>query len=233
EPEPEPIRNLRVYSNYLTPKKGLFTADTWTLVAVYLRNLMLNWLVFIPAIMAFLVVPVLWSAVLNSTFVSADGWLNIGWLLAVVGITYLPLGLPSSRALDGDDRSFLIACLVPLLGSAMALAAYWVHKERPPGLGAFTIFALSLFVIPVVVLVVVRIRSGRRLPGIEKALKAHRDHSWVVLAKYVIAIALIFISVAIIVSLTHLILQHLPAVTDLLGRYFYYYAALAVPLFLA
>ncbi|HEV7683517.1 MAG TPA: patatin-like phospholipase family protein [Pyrinomonadaceae bacterium] len=232
EPEPEPIRNLRTYSNYLTPKKGLFTADTWTLVAVYLRNLLLNWLVFVPAIMAFLVLPVLWSAVLNSTFVSADGWLTIGWLFAVVGITYLPLGLPSSRAHDGDDRSFLIFCLVPLLGSAMALAAYWIHKVRPPSLGAFTIFALSLFVVPLVVLLVVRIRSGRHLPGVEKVLRAHPGHGWLVLGKYLVAIALIIISVAIIVFVTHHALDRLPDAGHLQSDYFYYYAALAVPLFL-
>ena len=29
--EPEPIRWLRRYSNYLTPQKGLFTADTWVM----------------------------------------------------------------------------------------------------------------------------------------------------------------------------------------------------------
>ena len=42
KPEPEPIEHLRNYSNYLTPKLGLLSADTWTLVAIVIRNLLLN-----------------------------------------------------------------------------------------------------------------------------------------------------------------------------------------------
>ncbi|HEX6199076.1 MAG TPA: hypothetical protein VF150_02345, partial [Thermoanaerobaculia bacterium] len=42
EVEAGPVRFLRRFSNYLTPKVGVFTADTWTLVATYTRNLLLN-----------------------------------------------------------------------------------------------------------------------------------------------------------------------------------------------
>src|SRR5205085_11962477 len=35
---PEPIRWLRRYSNYLTPQKCLFTADTWVAIAIWFRN---------------------------------------------------------------------------------------------------------------------------------------------------------------------------------------------------
>jgi hypothetical protein len=48
--EPTELSWLRAYSNYLTPKVGLGSADTWTGVAIYLRNLILNWLVIIPAV---------------------------------------------------------------------------------------------------------------------------------------------------------------------------------------
>ncbi|MDO9414141.1 MAG: patatin-like phospholipase family protein [Pseudolabrys sp.] len=47
---------LRAYSNYLTPKVGLFSADTWTGIAIYIRNLLLNWLVIIPAVAVVLAV---------------------------------------------------------------------------------------------------------------------------------------------------------------------------------
>lgn len=56
-PEPEQITHLRSYSNYMTPKLGLLSADTWTLVAVYFRNLSLNWLVLVPLFAAFLLIP--------------------------------------------------------------------------------------------------------------------------------------------------------------------------------
>src|SRR6266403_6031548 len=47
-PEPVEIQNLRSYSNYLNPRLGLLSADTWTLFATYIRNLLLNWSVIIP-----------------------------------------------------------------------------------------------------------------------------------------------------------------------------------------
>lgn len=56
-PEPEQITHLRSYSNYMAPKLGLLSADTWTLVAVYIRNLSLNWLVLVPLFAAFLLIP--------------------------------------------------------------------------------------------------------------------------------------------------------------------------------
>ena len=48
--EPHTIGWLRAYSNYLTPKVGALSGDTWAGVAISLRNLLLNWLVIIPAI---------------------------------------------------------------------------------------------------------------------------------------------------------------------------------------
>ena len=48
--EPGEIGWLRAYSNYLTPKLGLFSADTWTAIALFARNLILNWLVILPAL---------------------------------------------------------------------------------------------------------------------------------------------------------------------------------------
>ena len=36
-----PVRWLRNYSNYLSPRLGFFSADSWTLLGIYLRNLAL------------------------------------------------------------------------------------------------------------------------------------------------------------------------------------------------
>src|SRR5262249_31452774 len=43
--EPDEIQHLRRYSNYLAPRQGFLSADTWVLWANYLRNLLLNQLV--------------------------------------------------------------------------------------------------------------------------------------------------------------------------------------------
>lgn len=48
--EPPEIAWLRAYSNYLTPRVGIGSADTWAAVAMVVRNLMLNWLVIIPVV---------------------------------------------------------------------------------------------------------------------------------------------------------------------------------------
>ena len=88
-PEPRQLDHLREYSNYLTPQLGLFSPDTWTLAAIAVRNLLLNWLVILPALSLVTCVPLfvllvvriqhldtqfshslLWAAVLVATFAS-------------------------------------------------------------------------------------------------------------------------------------------------------------------
>jgi hypothetical protein len=46
--EPEPINHLRAYSRYLSPRTGIFSADTWTLGSIYFRNLLINLLTLLP-----------------------------------------------------------------------------------------------------------------------------------------------------------------------------------------
>jgi hypothetical protein len=77
EPKPEDeasqIAWLRTYSNYLTPKLGVTSADTWTAAALYVRNLMLNWLVFAPVLCGALIVIKL-VAVGSYALTPAKGW---------------------------------------------------------------------------------------------------------------------------------------------------------------
>ena len=51
------IRWLRRFSNYLTPEKGLLTLDTWTAIAIWIRNTFLNQLVLICAMLCLLLLP--------------------------------------------------------------------------------------------------------------------------------------------------------------------------------
>jgi hypothetical protein len=55
--EVRPIRYLREFSNYLTPVTGFFSADTWTLVATWFRNTLLNQIILICAIASLLLIP--------------------------------------------------------------------------------------------------------------------------------------------------------------------------------
>src|ERR1700730_9385533 len=61
-PEPQQVAYLRQYSNYLTPRLGLLSADTWTLVAIGVRNILLNWLVLVPILTAVVLLPLLAGA---------------------------------------------------------------------------------------------------------------------------------------------------------------------------
>ncbi len=51
------VRYLREYSNYLTPRLGLFSADTLAAVATYLRNLYLNLIILVLWMAALMTLP--------------------------------------------------------------------------------------------------------------------------------------------------------------------------------
>ncbi len=55
--EPPEITHLRSYGNYLSPRLGIFSPDTWILITVFLRNLLLIWTYLLPIVVAALLVP--------------------------------------------------------------------------------------------------------------------------------------------------------------------------------
>jgi hypothetical protein len=55
--ESKAIRFLREYSNYLTPRLGFLGADTWTAIAIYVRNLVLNQAILILFLSFLLLLP--------------------------------------------------------------------------------------------------------------------------------------------------------------------------------
>ncbi|MEN3278031.1 MAG: hypothetical protein V7631_3821 [Massilia sp.] len=61
--EPVEIQFLRQYSNYLSPKSGTFSADTWSLVGTYVRNTCLNLAMLVAWLCALLLLPrfAVWS----------------------------------------------------------------------------------------------------------------------------------------------------------------------------
>ena len=64
--EPEEIKRLRQNSNFITPRVGLGSADTWTAIAISVRNVLLNWLLFVPLVMLAALVPNLFHAAIAS-----------------------------------------------------------------------------------------------------------------------------------------------------------------------
>jgi predicted acylesterase/phospholipase RssA len=48
----DPIHFLRTFSNYLTPKTGIASPDTWRLIAWYIRSLLFTWAALLPVFCA-------------------------------------------------------------------------------------------------------------------------------------------------------------------------------------
>ena len=177
QPEPEPITHLREYSNYLSPRLGLLSADTWTLVAIVARNLLLNWLVFIPLLTAVIMTPRLFVSALTQN--NRATWIPIMLIVAVaaklMAICYLASTLPSSGRRNNSQKEFLRYGLTPLLISASlftrAFAWYqWDGVPRVPDRSFFQQKALPgrylilgsilVCVIGVVVYTVARLRRN-------------------------------------------------------------------------
>ncbi|HEX5708668.1 MAG TPA: patatin-like phospholipase family protein [Pyrinomonadaceae bacterium] len=233
EPDPKALSWLRTYSNYLSPKLGLLNADTWTLVAMVLRNLLLNWLVFIPWLVAALLLPRVWVALLNhETFDPTGRWsLLIGLVASIVYLTFVALNLPSAHPTDRSptskgqgqgQRAYMLYNLLPLVVSAAALTIYWSRIsgiERGSLKGwHFALFAGATVLIPWLV------AAGFIIYKAENKLTA-------VLVKFPVATAIIAVGLFITGYATRSAANwfSLPDMTDGLGPDPRPYATLAVP----
>jgi len=95
EEEPGPVYHLRAHSNYLAPKIGLLSIDTWTMVSVYVRNLFLNQFIFLPMVLAVIALPRL--LLLLFTHSTSDPMTTRAreWLERHPGWPVLPVVLPA------------------------------------------------------------------------------------------------------------------------------------------
>ncbi len=159
-PEPEPIFHLRRYSNYMSPRFGLLSADTWALVGTFSRNLFLNWLVLIPLMLFALALPRLWMSLLawnepNSVIVNIIFW--IGFTFGVISIAYIIVNRPSLTNLTQkwfpqklrSEGWFLIIGLGFLVAASLSSALYWswihIPVNEPIGLSLFGIEPQNYF----------------------------------------------------------------------------------------
>jgi hypothetical protein len=119
DPEPRPLLYLRQYSNFITPKVGLLTADTWAFVGIYLRNLLLNWMVIVPLVLAALLLPRL---LLSLTLAQPET------RAPLFGIPYIGFDLQSYYFRFEGRHAFL------LLGFALGVWALAYIDFNRPGL---------------------------------------------------------------------------------------------------
>lgn len=132
-PEPMPLTHLRAYSNYLTPRLGLFSGDTWSIVATVLRNILLNWCLLLPLLAAFVMLPRLWLMALSlpvrHDVAIAALLASVGLLLC--GLSYIGVDLPSVGGAQYSQNRFLALCLMPIvLGVALLISSWaWLAPD--------------------------------------------------------------------------------------------------------
>jgi MFS family permease len=162
---PEQITWLRRYSSYLTPQRGIFSVDTWTMIALWFRNTFLNQIV----LFSFLILCLLVARSITFFFIfyrRGPVMLNRGALSWVIGIAiivaagiflgYLYRALasqsehstpfkPNRNALDDPGVVGLIVLPTFLLALFVALQAMG-GVELPPLLGQSTSLLCALVV---------------------------------------------------------------------------------------
>jgi hypothetical protein len=146
EPEASPIRHLRQYSNYLSPVLGLFSADTWTLFAIYLRNLLLLWLILLPLLAAVAAIPWCMLPVAEIRLTGAKVLcipiaVGLSFVSTVVGMGFVHAYRPRSKTNSSekqasqssrDQFAFLQKCLAPLSFAVFCWMLAWRWFEHLP-----------------------------------------------------------------------------------------------------
>jgi hypothetical protein len=158
-PEPQPVRHLREFSNYLAPRTGVTSVDFWTLITTFIRNMFLNWLVLISWLAAAMMIPRLYLAAINLqpnwpawgldmdltkyTQVADqikhdwDIWLNIllaiGGALVAVAMAYAIIDVPSTGNARLPQRRFLEFRQLPLTLASLVLAEWWALLRNVHG----------------------------------------------------------------------------------------------------
>jgi hypothetical protein len=141
DPEPGPVRHLREYSNYLSPKLGLTSGDTWTIASLYIRNLTLNLLVLVPLLAAVLAIPRLFSLLLRHD-VSYRQPTLLGIMVGALAIGFGFIGLtrPTVHGRFAGAKYFrwistnggFLVCVLALVVAATAMSLYWAQAAKEP-----------------------------------------------------------------------------------------------------
>jgi len=124
KPEAFEIRQLRSGSNYLSPTTGL-SGDMLALVAIFLRNLLINWVSLIPLVVAVTLVPMINVAIAHDVINNPDRWRNgQGWffvgtlICALTALIYTTTDQPNGTERQTvHNRFFLYAFLPVMVGS--------------------------------------------------------------------------------------------------------------------
>ena len=150
QPEADPIKALRQYSNFLTPKVGVFGADTWTIIATWLRNMMLNFAIMISLFAIVMLIPRIFAMGLAAPIAHLKNYPNetslFSWGIGLLGLLsylwavfFIGLNislLPSDKAptpwlAQQSQGNVLRRVIMPLMISAFALGVWlWIQRAE-------------------------------------------------------------------------------------------------------
>lgn len=140
--EPKELQGIRADSNFITPRLGILSGDTLTVIALYLRNLLLNWAVFLPLFLAVILLPhfsydvLFWAQEASKTIQSWTLVIAVAFLLVAlstaaggrpardIGAT----GVAKRRRFVPSNALWLV---VPTFAASAALTIYEAHMLAP------------------------------------------------------------------------------------------------------
>lgn len=160
--EPQPIRHLREYTSYLTPNYG-FTLDTMTVGAIVVRNLILNWMILVPALVLLFCAPELFYQL--SVFVPLGGpeWVSkysvaiasalVCWATIFVARSTFLKPSYASQTKDpqnvGRTHREIFNLILPLIAAAWILVEGWASATyRQASLKDSPLFDIALHFAP-------------------------------------------------------------------------------------
>ncbi|MQA90740.1 MAG: hypothetical protein GEU90_10955 [Gemmatimonas sp.] len=154
-PEPNAIDELREYSNYLTPRLGIASLDTWSAAAIILRNLLLNWSIILPALMAGIMLMQGMLVLIESDLPSEQtrAWMLGGSLVAACFASLAVHRFRHPIAGPGTpNRKIVLGGVIPLVTSVLllAVAMAWTNPATLPALHLVTFALLWSTLIPLV-----------------------------------------------------------------------------------
>jgi hypothetical protein len=198
-PPPE-LNALRHYTSFLAPH-GLFSPDAWAGVTLWLRNVLINWLIFFPALLALALLPGIYAGIVRSI---RPGWETA--LLLLIGLfglgvavyngaRHIPSHLdPAARRRPGAETFVQLWVVVPTLVWAALVplaAAPWLRPVMPEG-------ALSGDAIPLLGFIVMEVAAvAAAIGSLERRLFWHNLRVWTIAALASSAVLWVWLDLAI------------------------------------
>lgn len=138
--EAVPVAQLRRWINYLRPQFSLLSADSWTAVGVYLRNVVLKLLVIVPLVMAAIAFPrvVAYSLEMSRQY-TGTSLLVMAAIAAGVAYAWRDFGTHSTGVLRSTwfgamrpDAAVVVFFLLPMVAAAFLVSLVWYGSSEDP-----------------------------------------------------------------------------------------------------